>query len=109
MLIPALTPLFAPLTATAPPPPCVYVVVLCLHAHTSNQQTTLQDPALQEATASEPLSLDQEYEMQQSWAQDDDKATFIVLDTSRPDTPGTGSRGGGMAGACVCVWVGWVR
>jgi len=63
----------------------------------------LQDPSLQEATASEPLTLQQEYDMQQTWAQDDDKCTFIVLDTSRPDTPGTGSRGGAMAGAMDAV------
>lgn len=61
----------------------------------------LQDPSLQEATASEPLTLQQEYDMQQTWAQDDDKCTFIVLDTSRPDTPGTGRRGGAMAGAML--------
>jgi hypothetical protein len=29
-----------------------------------------QDPALQEATASEPLTLDEEYDMQKSWAED---------------------------------------
>lgn len=29
-----------------------------------------KDPALQEATASEPLSLEEEYDMQRSWHQD---------------------------------------
>jgi len=34
----------------------------------------MQDPVLQAQTASEPLTLDEEYEMQQSWRDDDDSA-----------------------------------
>lgn len=40
---------------------------------------------IQEATASEPLTLDEEHRMQQSWRQDADKLTFIIcrpLETS---------------------------
>ena len=33
---------------------------------------------IQEATASEPLTLDEEYAMQRSWRRDNDKLTFIV-------------------------------
>ncbi|XP_075518725.1 GCN5-related N-acetyltransferase 9-like isoform X3 [Primulina tabacum] len=40
----------------------------------------MQDPGILQATASEPLTLDQEYEMQLSWSQDTLKHTFIVLD-----------------------------
>jgi len=32
----------------------------------------MQDPVLQEQTASEPLTLDAEYEMQRSWRNDQD-------------------------------------
>lgn len=32
----------------------------------------MTDPELQELTASEPLSIDQEYEMQETWRNDED-------------------------------------
>jgi len=38
----------------------------------------MQDESIQEATASEPLSLNEEYAMQRSWRDDPDKLTFMV-------------------------------
>lgn len=43
----------------------------------------MKDPKLLEATGSEPLSIEEEIAMQQSWRDDEDKCTFIVL--SRED------------------------
>ncbi|KAM3527126.1 hypothetical protein MY4038_006512 [Beauveria bassiana] len=40
----------------------------------------MQDPDIQEATASEPMTLEEEYENQQSWRTSADKLTFIVCE-----------------------------
>ena len=44
----------------------------------------MQDADLQAATASEPLSMTEEYDMQQSWRTDNDKLTFIVCQSREP-------------------------
>ncbi|KAI5358542.1 Putative GNAT domain, acyl-CoA N-acyltransferase, N-acetyltransferase 9 [Septoria linicola] len=57
--------------------------------HVPTYHEWMQDKDLQEATASEPLSIDEEYAMQQSWRNDHDKLTFIVchpLDSSSSPT-----------------------
>lgn len=46
--------------------------------HVPTYHAWMQDPDLQAATASEPLKLDEEYDMQRSWREDRDKLTFIV-------------------------------
>lgn len=39
----------------------------------------MQDPFLLDATASEPLTMEQEIEMQKEWRDDEKKCTFIIL------------------------------
>ena len=51
------------------------MIILCSF-HILKHYYYLQE--IQQATASEPLTLQEEYDMQQSWRQDADKLTFIV-------------------------------
>ncbi|KAB5575450.1 GNAT domain-containing protein [Coniochaeta sp. 2T2.1] len=58
------------------------------HRHVLKYHGWMQDPAIQEATASEPLTLEEEYANQESWRTSHDKLTFIVCQPL-PDGGGT--------------------
>ena len=46
--------------------------------HVAKYHEWMMDPWLREMTASEPLTLDEEYAMQMEWARDNAKVTYIV-------------------------------
>lgn len=56
------------------------VLVPYRKCHVPKYHKWMENDELRQQTASEQLSLDEEYEMQQTWLNDDDKCTFIVLD-----------------------------
>ena len=54
----------------------------------------MQDADLQAATASEPLSMAEEYDMQRSWRTDNDKLTFIVCHSRESENESQTVQGG---------------
>ncbi|KAL4071990.1 GNAT domain-containing protein [Scleroderma citrinum] len=55
------------------------VLVPYKEEHVEKYHQWMSDPTLREQTASEPLTVQEEYEMQKKWREDPDKLTFIIL------------------------------
>ncbi|MCL7051807.1 hypothetical protein MKW94_005295 [Papaver nudicaule] len=56
------------------------ILVPYMKEHVQRYHEWMQDPDLLQATGSEPLTLEQEYDMHLSWTHDTKKHTFIILD-----------------------------
>ncbi|KAF9093743.1 N-acetyltransferase 9 [Mortierella sp. AD031] len=61
------------------------VLVPYLKRHVDHYNKWMQSPELLEMTASEPLTIEEEYEMQESWRVDENKCTFIILAREGPE------------------------
>ncbi|KAF3034699.1 hypothetical protein E8E12_005503 [Didymella heteroderae] len=68
--------------------PRVLLVPYSAH-HVPTYHEWMKDEEIQKATASEPLTLDEEYSMQRSWRTDNDKLTFIVCTHPGEQRPST--------------------
>ena len=54
--------------------------------HVAKYHESMKSEELQELTGSEPLSLEEELRMQQTWREDPEKCTFIVLAQVRSES-----------------------
>jgi RimJ/RimL family protein N-acetyltransferase len=68
------------------------VLVPYCRRHVDRYHGWMQDKELQTLTASEPLTVEEEYRMQQTWRDDADKCTFIVLDRHALEAHAASSR-----------------
>ncbi|XP_042973942.1 N-acetyltransferase 9-like protein isoform X1 [Carya illinoinensis] len=57
------------------------IMVPYMEAHVPKYHEWMQDPALLQATGSEPLTLDQEFQMQLSWSQDPRRLVIIIKES----------------------------
>ncbi|XP_053393219.1 N-acetyltransferase 9-like protein isoform X2 [Mercenaria mercenaria] len=67
---------------------CKLILVPYEKEHVLRYHEWMKSEELQTLTASEPLNLEEEYQMQQSWREDDNKCTFIVLDKEKYEENG---------------------
>ncbi|KAK3403565.1 GNAT domain-containing protein [Sordaria brevicollis] len=66
--------------------------------HVPTYHQWMEDPAIQAATASERLTLEEEYENQQSWRVSHDKLTFIICQPLSPSSSSSPSSSTVQAG-----------